>query len=111
MDYIARFDQFGEYTFSEALEAEGDEEQMPKIYDPVKSKYEEEIYSLVKLESNSEITEISQDEMDNFITMMEESIGRNVFLDYLGSIFNIESRLNHSKNDLKLPCTTSFNNL
>lgn len=47
MDYIARFDQFGEYTFAEEPEAEGDEDQVPKIHDPVKSKYEEEIYTLV----------------------------------------------------------------
>jgi hypothetical protein len=55
------------------------------------------------IEPESEMTETSQSEMDNFISMMEEMTGRNVFLDYLGT--------NYDKKDIKLPCKKSFENL
>lgn len=60
-------------------------------------------FLILILEPNAEISEISQYEMDNFITMMEEFTGRNVFLDYLGIIFD--------KKDINLPCITSFDNI
>lgn len=44
-EYVAKFDQFGEYKFTAAEE---EDTETPVIHDPVKSKYEEEIYGLVQ---------------------------------------------------------------
>ncbi|CAI2387815.1 unnamed protein product [Moneuplotes crassus] len=81
-EYISKFDQFGEYKF---VEAEDEESEVPVIHDPVKSKYEEEIFSLVQsLVSEDAIKEpLTQMEMDNFISIMEQKLGRTVLLDYL----------------------------
>ena len=45
LDFLARFDQFGEYKFTEMKESEN---ETPVIHDPVKAKYEEEIFTLVQ---------------------------------------------------------------
>jgi len=47
--------------------------------------------------------EFSQVEMDNFISIMEERLGRNVFLDYLNTYW--------VNKDTILPSMTAFNQL
>jgi len=55
-EILSKFDQFGEYVFSEITDEEA---ETPIIHNPVKAKYEEEIYWLVQeLFSQSKIPSI-----------------------------------------------------
>jgi len=100
-DYLARFDQFGEYKFDEIPE---ESSSTPVIHDPIKSKYEEDIFSLVQSIINEEERKgpISQIEMDNFILIMEEKLGRSVLLDYLNTF---------GTKDIKLANKAAFDEL
>ena len=98
MDFIANFDQLGEYKFSEPTEENQNKISGPEaeLSDPVKSKYEEEIYELVvacisndqnSTQNNSPPK--SSDEylqkMDDFKILMDEKTARTVFLDCLNN--------------------------
>lgn len=120
LEYIAEFDQLGEYKYSEApIEEEYDmSSHRIEMTDQIKSKYEEEIYELVEncIENKSstkpspDIPEESKlpheeyvQKMDNFNILMSERTARTVFLDSLN---------NYSmKKDTKLNSWDSFNQL
>lgn len=114
LEFIEKFDQIGEYRYHEAPdtpEGEGDSQEPLQISDQIKFKYEEEIYEIVQNVWENKITLIEQSDeqsesqaiREKFETLMEEKIGRSVFLQCLNNY--------KVKRDTVIPSKEIFNSL